>query len=61
MINGVLKNILRVFFPLGVKIKIDAEHQVIRVYNGDEEVKKLTFDEAEKEINEQFPVTDSNS
>lgn len=54
MSNGILKNILRVFFPLGVRIKIDAGEQVIRVYNGDEEVKKLTFDEAEKEINEQF-------
>ena len=45
---------MRILFPLGFRIKIDAGEQVVRVYNGEVEIKKLTFDEAEKEINEQF-------
>ena len=54
MLSGIMKNVLRVILPLGIRIKIDADEQVIRIYSGDDEIKTLTFDEAEKEINEQF-------
>ena len=60
-LNTIMKQAMRIFFPLGIRIKIDAGAQVVRVYNGEDEVKTLTFDEAEKEINEQFSTTSSNS
>ena len=60
MLDGIMKNLLRMVFPLGITVKIDGEKEEIRIYTGEILSKTLTFAEAEQEINGQLSA-DSTS